>query len=100
MDRFKFRLPVKCRKCGKSSFRFGTLSPTFRIVEDGDGSCQHCHSYCIDVIERGRFEQCTGLKDRDGKLIFEGDKVAIKCEMQDLEIIGNIHEEVPNEKQN
>ena len=71
----KFRLAVKCRICEKVSFRFGTLCPAFRIVEDGDESCPRCHSYQISVIKNGQFEQSTGLHDSKGVEIFEGDMV-------------------------
>lgn len=73
MKIIKFRLAVICEACGKVSFRFGTLCPTFRIVEDGDESCPHCHSYRISVIKEGRFQQSTGLQDSKGVEIFEGD---------------------------
>jgi len=121
-DRFKFRIAVKCRKCGKISFRYGQLQSSFRIVEEGDESCLHCRSYCIDIIKKDRFEQCTGLKDKNKKLCysqdfikhplygggviywgdcsgawfvdwFEIDGCERLCEtIKESEIIGNIHE--------
>jgi uncharacterized phage protein (TIGR01671 family) len=73
MDRFKFR-GVK-KDCGDFlEFAIGYLIPSenkkypSRIVQD-------CFEY--DVIEE-TIGQCTGLKDKNGKLIFEGDM--LKCQ--------------------
>lgn len=64
VDRFKFRI-----WCNTSKYYIDNVPDI--ISETGDMPTH-------EIIEPGRdciLEQCTGLKDKNGKLIFEGDKI-------------------------
>ena len=72
-DRFKFRRAIKCRKCGEVSFINGSLQESFRFVDESEGKCECCGTYCTDII--GPFEQYTGKNDIHANPIFEGDEI-------------------------
>lgn len=71
-DRFKFRVWDKTRN---------------QFIHDIKLNCKYGHMKYPDV---GCYtpEQCTGLKDKNGKLIFEGDIVKCGNEGQFIYVVG------------
>lgn len=67
-DRFKFRVWDNINKRYEKDLTM--------INKDGDLCYQDGHKYCNgEHPEDFTIEQCTGLEDRNGRLIFEGDIV-------------------------
>lgn len=76
-DRFKFRIPTFTDK--------GTFQE-FQYIELGE------QIECTLCGYNGKPQQCTGLKDKNGKLIFEGDILKVTyCNTKSYDIFYVLH---------
>ena len=78
-DRFKFRVFISDKKNSKNS-----LTGMFKVHSLHTGTNKaiitSLYGNCSIKLENNILMQCTGLKDKNSKLIYEGDRVYIDCE--------------------
>lgn len=91
-NRFFFRTVWRCARCGRFYLKRFFLSDGFGYQRDCGATMFNldahegwCDQHLIAV------EQCTGLKDANKRLIFEGDFIRVRFDETDEPEDGNTH---------